>query len=111
MNIDNIQFTNDPFADDSAQDNFVSKNKIHIRLQQRNAKKSITTIQGLDHKKVNVIVELKKMKKIFSCNGNIVEDDEYEKVIQLQGDHRIATKTYLMEKLGYNVDNIKIHGY
>jgi translation initiation factor 1 len=28
------------------------------------------------------------MKKIFACNGNIVNDDKYGKVIQLQGDHR-----------------------
>eukprot|EP00760_Papus_ankaliazontas_P011506 PhM_4_TR14814/c0_g1_i1/m.2915 len=45
------------------------QHKIHIRVQQRNGRKSVTTIQGLgeeiDHAKL-----LKAVKKEFGCNGN-----------------------------------------
>ena len=63
------------------------KTKIIIQLFQRNARKTITTIAGLDAD-LDFPRILKNMKKIFACNGNIVNDDKYGKVIQLQGDHR-----------------------
>lgn len=100
----------DPFAvDDDALDDAVSIDKstkefssasaktaqgdaIHIRIQQRNGRKTLTTIQGLpkdfDPKKV-----LKAAKKEFACNGSVVEDEEYGSVIQLQGDQRNNIKT------------------
>jgi translation initiation factor 1 len=84
--------------------------KIHIRLQQRNGRKTITTVQGLpdkyDPKKL-----LKAMKKEFACNGvvqsSVDSDDEdaaeapktatdFGKVLQLQGDHRVKVKEFLI---------------
>ncbi|KAG7668406.1 hypothetical protein Ndes2437B_g07575 [Nannochloris sp. 'desiccata'] len=81
----------DPFAED----NTTSKSKkggdnkdyVHVRVQQRNGKKSLTTVQGLpeafDYKKI-----LKALKKEYCCNGCVVEDEELGKVLQLQGDQR-----------------------
>ena len=57
---------------------------VHIRIQQRNGRKSLTTVQGLaidlDLKKI-----LKALKKTYSTNGTILVDDEVGEVIQLQG--------------------------
>ncbi|CRK37206.1 hypothetical protein BN1708_016578, partial [Verticillium longisporum] len=73
--IENLK-TIDPFADaDEGDTNDAAATKqsqsyIHIRIQQRNGRKTLTTIQGLprrfDQKKI-----LKVIKKKFACNGTI----------------------------------------
>lgn len=90
----------------------------HIRashstgLQQRNGRKTLTTVQGLpdkyDPKKL-----LKAMKKEFACNGHVVasaddSDDEsspaptaakgadFGRVLQFQGDQRLKVKDFLV---------------
>ena len=69
-------------------------NKVHIRVQQRNRKKCVLTIQGLDDD-----LDLKKickaMRKNLQCNGAIVQDKEFGDVIQLQGDHRAKVGDFL----------------
>lgn len=63
---------------------------VHIRIQQRNGRKSLTTVQGLaidlDLKKI-----LKALKKTYSTNGTILVDDEVGEVIQLQGQSQRET--------------------
>lgn len=89
------------------------KSKIHIRVQQRNGKKSITTIQGLEDD-----LDLKRicraMRSAFNCNGNVVEDEEAGDVIQLQGDQRANAKEWLVaqEIIGKSEqDRFVIHGF
>ncbi|KAK9807433.1 hypothetical protein WJX73_006642 [Symbiochloris irregularis] len=98
----------DPFVEDGEDDS--GKDYVHIRIQQRNGKKSLTTIQGLeksfDYKKV-----LKAFKKEFCCNGNVVEDAELGKVIQLQGDQRKNVSVFLTGNNLAKKDLIKIHGF
>jgi len=69
---------------------------VHIRVQQRNGRKSLTTVQGLpqklDKKKI-----LKALKKDFCCNGTVVEDNELGSVLQLQGDQRKNVSQFLVE--------------
>lgn len=83
---------------------------VHIRIQQRNGKKSLTTVQGLkgkyDYTKV-----LKALKKEFCCNGSVVEDAELGKVIQLQGDQRKNVSDFLIKEKLVKKDMIKIHGF
>ena len=95
----------DPFADATAADDSGagSKDYIHIRIQQRNGRKSLTTVQGLK-KEFNKTKILKDFKKVsvpslfefgqqaqlltfkpdvwqeFCCNGNVVEDPELGQV-------------------------------
>ena len=78
----------DPFADASKGDQDSGHEGIvHIRIQQRNGRKTLTTVQGLsseyDFKKI-----VKVAKKEFACNGTVVEHPEYGEVVQLQGDQR-----------------------
>merc|ERR1712093_344293 len=104
----------DAFADEGAEDEVAVEVKAkpqtnHIRIQQRNGRKTITTLQGVppeyDPKKL-----LKAFKKEFACNGSIVEHEEMGKVIQLQGDQRQKIMEILVEE-GIEKDTIKTHGF
>ncbi|KLT38883.1 SUI1-domain-containing protein, partial [Cutaneotrichosporon oleaginosum] len=102
----------DPFGESTTVKNVVpvKTEKIHIRLQQRNGRKTITTVQGIPDK-YDPRKLLKAMKKEFACNGHVVhsadsddEDspapgkkDEHGKVLQFQGDQRVNVKTFLVD--------------
>lgn len=101
--------SSDPFAD-TGDSEAQATNYIHIRIQQRNGRKTLTTVQGVpneyDLKKI-----LKVLKKDFACNGNIVKDSELGEVIQMQGDQRVKVSEFLITKLQLPKKNIKIHGF
>ncbi|KAJ4412744.1 Eukaryotic translation initiation factor eIF-1 [Didymella pomorum] len=108
----------DPFAEAEDAGGEVTRvgnqqNYIHIRIQQRNGRKTLTTVQGLpkkfDQKKI-----LKVIKKQFACNGTVVADTEMGEVIQLQGDQRKDVQDFLTNKkdgLGLDAKTIKVHGF
>ncbi|KAI6109588.1 eukaryotic translation initiation factor 1 [Pisolithus croceorrhizus] len=113
MNVENLN-NFDPFADEDDPlagnaDVGSQSNYLHIRIQQRNGRKTLTTLQGLpkeyDPKKL-----LKAFKKEFACNGTVVEDEEMGEVIQLQGDQRAKIANFLVEQ-GMSRSSIKIHGF
>jgi len=83
---------------------------VHIRIQQRTGRKTITTVQG-----VGVEYDLKKivryLKKEYSCNGTIVEHPEYGEVIQLTGDQRQHAKDLLCKVGIVKEENCKVHGF
>jgi len=90
--------SNDFDVDEDALDRATGQaDAIHIRIQQRNGRKTLTTIQGLpkefDSKKV-----LKIFKKEFACNGSMIEDPEHGQIIQLQGDQRNNIRQLLVEE-------------
>ena len=82
---------------------------IHIRTQQRNGRKSLTTVQGVNPKN-NKKVILKECKKKFNCNGTIVDDPELGDIIQLQGDQRKLVAQFLIDEKIAKKDVIKVHG-
>jgi translation initiation factor 1 len=103
----------DPFADASKGDDLLPAGTvvfIHIRIQQRNGRKTLTTVQGIaddyDKKKL-----LKSFKNKFSCNGNVIEHPEYGEVIQLQGDQHKNKCQYLKEIGLAKDDQLKVHGF
>jgi translation initiation factor 1 len=101
----------DPFADANAEDSGAgTKEYVHIRVQQRNGRKSLTTVQGLK-KEYSYTKILKDLKKEFCCNGTVVQDSELGQVIQLQGDQRKNVSTFLVQAGLVKKDNIKIHGF
>lgn len=113
MNVENLN-NFDPFADEDDPlagnaDVGSQSNYLHIRIQQRNGRKTLTTLQGLpkeyDPKKL-----LKAFKKEFACNGTVVDDEEMGEVIQLQGDQRAKIANFLVEQ-GMSRSSIKIHGF
>jgi len=110
MSIQNLN-TFDPFADAArGTDDGVQENLVHIRIQQRNGRKTLTTVQGLssgyDLKKI-----VKACKKEFACNGTVVEHPEYGEVLQLQGDQRENIAQFLTRLDLVKADQIKMHGF
>jgi len=104
----------DPFQQ---QDIFASsslaKNKYHIRVQQRNGRKCITTLDGLEDD-----LDLKRicraMRNAFSCNGNVTAKEDGSEVIQLQGDQRENIKQWLLENevlQTHEAHRIVVHGF
>ncbi|TYI69398.1 hypothetical protein E1A91_D08G152700v1 [Gossypium mustelinum] len=87
-----------------------AKEYVHIRIQQRNGRKSLTTVQGLK-KEFSYNKILKDLKKEFCCNGNVVQDPELGQVIQLQGDQRKNVLTFLVQAGIVKKENINIHGF
>ncbi|CAL8140339.1 unnamed protein product [Prunus armeniaca] len=87
----------DPFAEANAEDSGAgTKEYVHIRIQQRNGRKSLTTVQGLK-KEFSYNKILKDLKKEFCCNGTVVQDPEQGQVIQLQGDQRKNVSSFLVQ--------------
>ena len=70
----------DPFAEANADDSGAgAKDYVHVRVQQRNGRKSLTTVQGLK-KEYSYSKILKDLKKEFCCNGTVVQDPELGQV-------------------------------
>lgn len=101
----------DPFAEANAENEGAGiKDYIHVRVQQRNGRKSLTTVQGLK-KQYSYNKILKDLKKEFCCNGTVVQDPELGKVIQLQGDQRKNVSSFLVKAGIAKKDSIKLHGF
>ncbi|XP_006372949.2 protein translation factor SUI1 homolog isoform X2 [Populus trichocarpa] len=101
----------DPFAEANADDSGAgAKDYVHVRVQQRNGRKSLTTVQGLK-KEYSYSKIQKDLKKEFCCNGTVVQDPELGQVIQLQGDQRKNVSTFLIQSGIAKKENIKIHGF
>jgi len=103
--------TFDPFADaNKGDDQGAQDGLIHIRIQQRNGRKTLTTVQGIadsyDKKKI-----VKACKKEFACNGTVVEHPEYGEVIQLQGDQRNNICSFLTKVQIAKPEQLKVHGF
>jgi len=111
MNVDNLQ-TFDPFADATTghEDGADGGGMVHIRIQQRNGRKTLTTVQGL-----SAAFDLKKIvracKKEFACNGTVVEHPEYGEVLQMQGDQRELIAQFLVKCDIVKKSQIKVHGF
>merc|ERR1712072_352900 len=86
------------------------QNKIHIRIQQRNGRKTITTLQGIEEKYDQKKLA-KAFKKEFNCNGTVVEDEQYGEVIQLSGDQRNNIQSFLVDCSICKKENIVVHGF
>jgi len=105
--IENLKKTNDDFQDNSEDG---TMNLIHVRCQQRNGRKMITTIEGISPIYSQHAI-VKKMKKFFNCNGNVNAEKDFGEVIQLQGDQRQNVKNFLAKCELAKEHQIKLHGF
>ena len=86
-----------------------SFDNIDIYLKQRNGKKYITTIHGLDTDKENLKVYSKDLRKLLGCSCSISnEDDDIFLKLSTKDTNQIIN--YLIEKLNLKLENITIHG-
>ncbi|XP_042636405.1 eukaryotic translation initiation factor 1-like [Orycteropus afer afer] len=83
---------------------------IHIRIQQRNSKKILTTVNRIaddyDKKKLRRV-----FKKKFACNGTVIEHPEYREVSQLQGGQCKNICQFLVETGLAKDKQLKVHGF
>lgn len=90
-------------------DLFVNKPNIHIRLQKL-GNRNLTILENLDTE-FDLKRICKAMRKAFSCNGQVNEENM---VIKLQGDQRKNVKEWLFvnEIIPHaEEDRIILHGY
>eukprot|EP00970_Alexandrium_tamarense_P012491 scaffold2931_cov204-Alexandrium_tamarense.AAC.20 len=100
----------DAFKDAADEPGASQGDKVHVRVQQRNGRKCITTVAGLaDDLDVKRIC--KAFKKNFSCNGALQKDEEDKEVIQLSGDQRTNVKEFLVDQEICHSDAIVLHGF
>ncbi|CAE8595042.1 unnamed protein product [Polarella glacialis] len=96
-------------------------NKVHIRMQQRNGRKSWTTVAGFPESvrlpKTGTVLAvdfdkiLRALKKTFKTNGVLIKDAEHGSVIQLQGDIRKEVAEFLIEVTAIiTKDKVMVHG-
>ena len=85
------------------------KKYVTIRVQQRNGKKCLTIITGiaedLDLDKI-----LRYLKKKYSCNGSISDDEKFGEVITLSGDQKENVYKFFIKQEIYTKDCIIIKG-
>ena len=113
--IDDLCWFSDAFADaakvNDTGDVQLEQGYVHIRIQQRNGRKSITTVTGLS-KALDLKRILKAIKKEHCCNGTVLKDEETgTEVLQFQGDQRDPVKAFLLKEEICEKDNIKVHGF
>mmetsp|Transcript_39074 Transcript_39074/g.99834 ORF Transcript_39074/g.99834 Transcript_39074/m.99834 type:complete len:115 (-) Transcript_39074:172-516(-) len=95
--------------------------KVHIRMQQRNGRKSWTTVQGFPDQvrlpksgkvlKVDFDKILRALKKTFKTNGTLIRDEEHGTIFQLQGDIRREVAEFLIDATAIITrDQVMIHG-
>jgi len=86
--------------------------RVDIRYHQRNGRKGMTTISGLNPE-LRFKKLVKAMKKEWSTGATIIEDETYGTLIQLQGDFRRLVGP-LLRKLNVVEDanaQIRVHGH
>lgn len=89
--------------------------EVHIKIQQRNGRKTWTSVEGLDKidtnkEKLDIFFEniTKHLKKKFNCGATIKKPEYF---IQLNGDHRDGIKEFLIKEGIVNESQIKMHGF
>lgn len=97
------------FDDDDDDDDGFSTNAVTISVNKRNGKKCITSVVGLakdlDLKKI-----LSHIKKTHSCNGSIVDNEEYGEVMTFTGDQKKNIYDFLIKEEICKKDEITLKG-
>ena len=107
MNLDRIVFQGVIDLDgDSPKE---EETEVHIRLQQRNARSYITTVEGMNPK-----IDKKKilgvLKRKLNCNGTALADEKHGEILQMQGDQRKNIAAFLISENLISKEKLFIHG-
>lgn len=85
------------------------QSKVHIRLAQRKNRKFITTVEGLDSA-IDLKKVLAQLKRSLSCNGVIINDATYGLVLQVQGNHCLSLRKFIVDERLAAVQHVIVHG-
>ena len=103
----------DPFNDTGIDTTHLSKEKIHVRLQDQKNRK-LTIIEGLDEDLDQERIA-KAMKRVFSCSSKVNKDLNGNDVIVLQGDQRMNVRDWLLAQEILTAQEVKerlvLHGF
>jgi translation initiation factor SUI1 len=113
MDIRNITNKLDDFNDFGIEEDELfekSTQSVIVSIQQRNARKSTTKIEGLSTK-LDLKKIIKELQPIVQSSGSISEVEGHGKVIVFQGDKRNVIIKYLVDNKYVQRDNIKMMGY
>jgi len=95
---------------DNFNSNQYNKSRVIIMVQQRSGTKQITSISGLaddlDLKKI-----LRYLKKIFNCNGAIIDDSRFGKVITLTGNQKENVYKFFIKAQICTKEEMVVKGY
>lgn len=97
------------FGNDKDDKDDEEKKYVTIRVQQRNGKKCLTIITGIAED-LDVYKILKYLKKKYSCNGSISNDEKFGEVIALSGDQKENVYKFFIKEEIYKKDCIIIKG-
>jgi translation initiation factor 1 len=85
------------------------KKMVTISVKKRNGKKWITFVIGLG-KDLDLTKMLSHIKKKYSCNGSIVNDEKYGKVMSVTGDQQKNIYDFLINENINKIDEIILKG-
>ena len=80
-----------------------------IRIQQRNGRKSITTVQGL-FEKLDFDRLAKEFRKRWGCASIVIDSESSGSIIQLQGDQREKLRQFFLDEQLVWPEQLKILG-
>lgn len=83
----------------------ITSEGIRIHSEKRKFGKFVTIIEGIDNDNMENTATL--LKKLLGCGGTIRKDNNNNKIIELQGDHK-SRIVDVMAKIGFSRDIIKI---
>jgi translation initiation factor SUI1 len=113
MDILNITNNFDDFNDFGIEEDepFEKSNQsVIVSIQQRNARKSTTKIEGLSTK-LDLKKIVKELQHIVQSSGSISDVEGHGRVILFQGDKRNVIIKYLIDNKYVQRENIKMMGY
>lgn len=90
-----------------------TEHKIVIRVDKRNARKSITYLEGWNLDINELKIHLKNLKNKLGCNGSVKKktiDGNEVIVFQLQGDKKMDLAKYLINEQNIKSQNISVIG-
>jgi translation initiation factor SUI1 len=76
----------------------VSSKTVHVRVEQQNSRKRVTTIEGLSSD-LDIKIICKALRKNFACGGSFRKFEHGTGVIELAGDQRAKVKDFLVDQL------------
>ncbi len=59
---------------------------------------------------MNIPKVTRALKKTFKCNGSVTKDPDYGEIIQLSGDQRNNTRSFIVSEELCTEDQIVVHG-
>jgi len=83
--------------------------EIHIRIQQRSAHKTVTTVAGLPER-LDFNRFVTTLKKELSCSGALLKDETGATVVRFTGDQRQKIAEFLVREKIAKKTQIKLHG-